>query len=97
MTQAVWSTANGDFLSVTTSTASRSRGSARTSTRSWPRLRPLWWLWPDPELLLVVQAIAVASGAMPVYWLARKHIGSEWAPAALAVAYLAYPPVQWLT
>ncbi len=79
------------------STASRSPVSARTSTRSWPLLAPLWWVWPDPELLLVVQAIAVASGAIPVYWLARKHLDLEWPAAALAVAYLAYPPVQWLT
>ena len=79
------------------STASRSPGSARTSTRSWPLLAPLWWLWPDPELLLVVQAVAVASGALPVFWLARKHLDAEWPAAALALAYLLYPPVQWLT
>ena len=27
---------------------------------------PLWWVWPDPSLLLVVQAVAVATGAAPV-------------------------------
>jgi uncharacterized membrane protein len=48
-------------------------------------------------VLLVVQAIAVAAGAIPVYWLASKHFDLEWPAAALAIAYLAYPPVQWLT
>jgi uncharacterized membrane protein len=60
-------------------------------------LAPLWWLWPSPELLLVVQAVAVASGALPVFWLGRRNVRSDHAAAALAVAYLLSPPVQWLT
>ncbi len=81
MVQAVWSTAHGDVLSVTDSRGSRSPGSARTSTRS-SRFAPLWWVWPDPELLLVVQAVAIALGALPVFLLARKHLGSERAGSA---------------
>jgi uncharacterized membrane protein len=48
-------------------------------------------------VLLVAQAVAVAVGALPVYWLARKHLGSERAGLAFALAYLIYPPTQWLT
>jgi uncharacterized membrane protein len=44
-----------------------------------------------------VQAAALASGALPVFWLARKHLRDERAAAALALAYLLLPPVQWLT
>ena len=44
-----------------------------------------------------MQAVAVAAGALPVFWLARAHLDSERSAAALAVAYLLYPPVQWLT
>jgi uncharacterized membrane protein len=97
MTQAVWSTAHGDFLSVTDV---RGEQISRLGSHFDPilaALAPLWFLWPDPELLLVVQAVAVAAGAIPVYWLGRKHFDAEWPAAALAVAYLAYPPVQWLT
>ena len=97
MTQAVWSTANGDPLSVTDVHGEQI---SRLGSHFDPILAafaPLWWLWPDPELLLVVQAVAVASGALPVYWLARKHLGSEWPAAALALAYLLYPSTQWLT
>ena len=43
---------------------------------------PLWWLWPSLVMLLTVQAVAVALGALPVFWLARKHLESE--RAALA-------------
>ncbi len=44
---------------------------------------PLWWLWPDPSLLLVCQAAAVATGAVPVYLLGRRHLESDWAAAGL--------------
>ena len=57
---------------------------------------PLWWLWPDPSLLVVAQAVAVALGAPAAFKLARRHLDSEAAGVAFAVAYLAYPPVQWL-
>ena len=97
MTQAVWSTAHGDFLSVTDVHGEQISRLGSHFDPILAALAPLWWVWPDPELLLVVQAIAVASGAIPVYWLARKHFDAEWPAAALAVAYLAYPPVQWLT
>ena len=97
MTQAVWSTANGDFLSVTDVHGEQISRLGAHFDPILAALAPLWWLWPDPELLLVVQAVAVASERCPVYWLARKHLDSERARAALAVAYLLYPPTQWLT
>ena len=97
MTQAVWSTANGDVLSVTDVHGEQI---SRLGSHFDPILAlfaPLWWLWPSPELLLVVQAGAVAAGALPVFWLARAYLDSERPAAALALAYLLYPPVQWLT
>jgi uncharacterized membrane protein len=53
-------------------------------------LAPLWWLWPSPLMLLVAQIVAVASGALPVYWLARKRLGSGGAAAGFAAVYLLY-------
>lgn len=102
MTQAVWSTAHGDVLSVTDVHGEQVSRLGSHFDPILALLAPLWWLWPDPELLLVVQAVAVASGALPVFWLARKHvasdsIGSDSAAAALVLAYLLSPPVQWLT
>ena len=97
MTQAVWSTANGDLLSVTDVHGEQISRLGSHFDPILALLAPLWLLWPSPELLLVVQAAAVAAGALPVFWLARAHLDSEQPAAALAVAYLFYPPVQWLT
>jgi uncharacterized membrane protein len=97
MTQAVWATAHGDVLSVTDVHGEQISRLGAHFDPILALLAPLWWVWPDPELLLVVQAVAVAAGALPVFWLARKHVGSDRAGAALALAYLLSPPVQWLT
>lgn len=97
MTQAVWSTAHGDVLSVTDVHGEQISRLGAHFDPILAALAPLWWLWPSPELLLVVQAVAVAAGAVPVFLLARRHLGAEWPAAALAAAYLLYPPVQWLT
>ena len=97
MTQAVWSTAHGDFLSVTDVHGEQISRLGSHFDPILALLAPLWWIWPSPELLLVVQAGAVAAGALPVFWLARAHLDSERTAAALALAYLLYPPVQWLT
>ena len=61
MTQAVWSTAHGDFLSVTDVHGEQISRLGSHFDPILALLAPLWWLWPDPELLLVVQAVAVAS------------------------------------
>jgi uncharacterized membrane protein len=58
---------------------------------------PLWLVWPSPELLLVVQACAIASAAWPVYRLAAKHLRFEYGGLGFAVAYLALPALGWMT
>ena len=96
MTQVVWSTAHGDPLRMTDLQGEQiSRLAAHTDVLL-AAFAPLWFVWPDPSLLLVVQALVVALGALPVFWLARKHLGSPRAALGFALAYLLYPPVQWL-
>lgn len=97
LVQAVWATSQGDILRVTDLQGDQI---SRLGSHFDPivvALAPLWWLWPDASLLLVVQAVAVALGAMPVFLLARKHLGSEWAGTGFALLYLLYPPTLWLT
>jgi uncharacterized membrane protein len=96
LTQAVWSTAHGHLLQITDL---QGRQISRLGAHFDPivaGLAPLWRLWPDPRLLLLVQAAAVALGAVPVFLLARKHLRSEWGGLTFALGYLLYPPTQWL-
>jgi uncharacterized membrane protein len=96
MTQAVWSTAHGRFLELTDLSGGQISRLGAHFDPILAAFAPLWLLWPDPSLLLVVQAFAVALGAPAVYLLARRHLGLEAAGLAFALAYLLYPPVEWL-
>jgi uncharacterized membrane protein len=97
MVQAVWSTAHGHLLRITNTQGEQV---SRLGAHVDPILvlfAPLWWIWPSPDMLLVVQAAAVAAGAFPVFALARKRLGSERAALGFALIYLVLPAVQWLT
>src|SRR6266498_3711439 len=56
---------------------------------------PLYRLWADPRLLLLLQAIALAPPAWVVYRLGTRHLGNPAAGLAVAIAYLAFPAMQW--
>jgi uncharacterized membrane protein len=97
MVQAVWATAHGHPLAITDL---RGEQISRLGAHVDPVLvlfAPLWWVWPSPSMLLVAQAVAIALGALPVFWLALKHLRSERAALGLALAYLLYPALQWMT
>ncbi len=55
---------------------------------------PFYALWPDPRVPLVLQVLAVASGVIPLFWVARNRLGEPVA-AFVAVLYLLYPTLQW--
>jgi uncharacterized membrane protein len=95
MTQTVWATAHGHFLRATTPDGHEFVRLGAHVDPFLALLAPLWWIWPSPLMLLVVQAVAVAAGALPVYWLARKRLGDERAAVGFAAAYLLYPATQF--
>jgi uncharacterized membrane protein len=95
MVQAIWTTLHGHFLENTTLTGHQMSRLGGHVDPFLVLLVPLYWLWSNPLLLVVLQALAVASGALPVYWLARKHLGSDRAGAHFAFAYLLYPATQF--
>jgi uncharacterized membrane protein len=97
MVQAVWSTAHGDVLEATSLSGEQF---VRLGAHFDPILvafAPAWWLWPSPSLLLTGQAVLIALGALPVFWLARRHLGSERAALGFSLGYLLLPPLQWMT
>jgi uncharacterized membrane protein len=56
---------------------------------------PLYWIWPDPRLLLLLQVVWLAVPAVCVYLIGRRRLGSPLAGLAVAAAYLAFPALKW--
>ncbi|WIG57612.1 MAG: hypothetical protein OJF49_000357 [Ktedonobacterales bacterium] len=54
----------------------------------------LYAIIPSPKLLLCLQALIVASGAFPAFWLASRWLRSLVAGVAFAALFLLYPALQ---
>jgi uncharacterized membrane protein len=57
-------------------------------------IAPFYLLYSGPETLLVLQAVAVGLGGLPLFWLAREKLGSVLAGLSVLSAYLLFPPLQ---
>jgi uncharacterized membrane protein len=97
MVQAVWSTAHGHLLQVTNLHGAQISRLAAHVDPILVVFAPLWWIWPSPSLLLTTQALAVALGALPLFWLAHKHTDSERGALGFSLAYLLFPATEWMT
>ncbi len=98
MSQAVWTTAHGQFLEFTDVAGNQTNRLAVHVDPILVLFAPFYWVWSNPKVLLAAQAGVVAVGAFPVFWLAReelKDVGSRYLPAAVALTYLLYPPLQY--
>jgi uncharacterized membrane protein len=67
---------------------------------------PLYWLWENVRVLLILQSVIVSMGAVGIWLLARWKYGDAagsssrpvaWAALALAAAFLLNPAIQSLT
>lgn len=97
MTQAVWSVAHGGLFRVTDPAGVQM---SRLGAHVDPILglfAPLWRVWPDPRLLIVAQALAVASAAIPTFLIARRWLDDDRLAVAFAAATLLMPALQWAT
>jgi uncharacterized membrane protein len=59
-------------------------------------LAPLYRLWPDPRMLLILQSVALALGAVPLFWIARRDLRSLVLQFGLIVTYLLYPALGFI-
>jgi len=50
---------------------------------------PLFWIWDDARILLLVQAALLAIAAVPIFWWARQRLGPV-AAIAIELAYLIF-------
>ncbi|MDP3047058.1 MAG: DUF2079 domain-containing protein [Chloroflexota bacterium] len=119
MSQAAWNTAEGRPFAYTQQIEGDAVDGVVTSNRLtsgkleliFLALAPFYRLWPDPILLLLVQTLALALSAWPLYLalaalgdaeLSRRSplispLASSRLPAALlTIAYLAYLPLHYV-
>jgi uncharacterized membrane protein len=103
MDQALWNTLHGSILHQTICNTIGDvnclgpNGISRLAIHFEPILFPislLYFLFPSPKTLLVLQTLIVASGAFPAFWLARLRLRNDWAASAIALLYLLYPALQ---
>ncbi len=55
---------------------------------------PLYAVWSSPVVLMIVQALALAFGAFPLYWFARARVGHLLA-LAVAASYFLFPALEF--
>ncbi len=90
--QAIWNTLHGAFLY-----SSIKGGICLLADHFSPLLAllaPLYGLWPDPRLLLLLQSVAAAACVFPIFRLAQRKIRSAGVALAFAVAFVLYLPVR---
>ncbi len=98
MVQAVYNTAHGHFLEITSGDV-QPRQMSRLGSHVDPILALFalpWLVWPSPVMLLVAQAVIVATGAWPAYRLGTRVTRDPSSGALLAGAYLLYPALGFL-
>jgi uncharacterized membrane protein len=95
MVQAVWSTAQGRPLDATNVWGEQLSRLGIHADAILALFAPFWIVAPTPVALLGIRVAAVSLGALPVFWLARRHLASERTAMLLALSYLAYPWLAW--
>lgn len=105
--QPMWNTLHGRFLERTLD----GRQAPRISEHLEPILLPLslvYLVWDDVRAILILQTLALALGALPVFWIARwvlrqapaadgppaREALAEWLALVFAAAYLLMPALQ---
>jgi len=60
-------------------------------------LVPFYWLGAGPHFLYLVQTLAFAGSAIPLWLLARDRFANPWLSLGIPLAWLLYPAVEWMT
>jgi len=90
--QAIWNTAHGRPLALSNIPSVTIRLAHHVEPILF-LIAPLYWLWSDVRAILVLQSLAIAAGAIPLFWYARRRVGDG--PAVIfAAIYLLFPALQ---
>lgn len=78
MSQTVWNTAHGNFFMLTNPDGTEKISRlADHSDILLVLFAPLYFIWSDPRILLIIQSLALSIGGIVVYFLSKKIIGHE--------------------
>jgi uncharacterized membrane protein len=101
--QPMWNTLHGRFLERTLD----DRQVSRVAEHLEPIIVPIalvYGVWDDVRAILIIQTLALALGALPVYWIAREQMARlagwraglkpGWMALAFVLAYLMFPALQ---
>lgn len=91
VTQALWNTCHGNFLLHTYYGIEDLSLLAEQFVAIYLLLIPIYCMLPNPSILLVIQAIALAAGAWPVYRLALRRLERSSLALVWALIYLLLP------
>ncbi len=94
MDQALWSTLHGHPLGVSIEPHLATSELGYHFEPILFLIAPLYWLYASPIVLLVLQSVALAAGALPASWLAYERLRSNLAATVFALAYLLFPGLQ---
>jgi uncharacterized membrane protein len=56
---------------------------------------PLYWVWSDVRLLIVVQVVVTCLGAVPIYYLSKKVTKDYIFSLILVLGFLTFYSLQW--
>jgi uncharacterized membrane protein len=90
--QAVWNTLHGRILQLT----NLQQTNSRLGLHFEPILIPLslaYLVWSDARTLLLIQTVALALSAIPIYWLGRERLGN-WPALGWVTVYLLFPALE---
>ena len=59
-------------------------------------LMPFYLLFPQPATLLVLQTLALAAGALPIYLLAREKLAPGFTRIGWVLAYFLFLPLAFI-
>lgn len=94
MADTVWQTSQGNFFKLTGDTGLVSRFIIHTDL-ILVFLSPLYFLYPNPNLLLIVQALAVGISVIPIYLISRKIIKNDFLGILVGCVFLLSPNTLW--
>ena len=100
ITQVVWNTAHGRWFETSIDRATNTElVGSYLGNHVRPillLLAPLYRLWPDPRLFLILQSVALGAAALLLYRIARQQTGDMRGALVVACCYLAYPALGFL-